>query len=206
MACSFPDPTACPSPQLPSSFGLPPLRPRPSLSLPSPLRYPPSPLRYPPPPLGLSLSLRLPLDPPSSRSPLLHTLPPLNTQPSDPPLPSSQLHPSQPLPRTFPNDNSTQGPQSSPGADTQNHGIFMHRDISRSPTIAFQVTTFPDVAGDAPSHTYRFLLDAPIAVPSYLTGLHASTLPTSWSSWRSSSPTIPLTQTSWARRAQTHTT
>jgi hypothetical protein len=82
----------------------------------------------------------------------------------------------------------------------------MHHDISRSPTIAFQVTTFLDVAGDAPSHTYRFLLDAPIAVPSYFTGLHASTLPTSWSSWRSSSPTIPLTQTSWARRAQTHTT
>jgi hypothetical protein len=60
----------------------------------------------------------------------------------------------------------------------------MHPDFSRPPTIAVQVTTLPDVAGDAPSHTYRFLLDLPIADPPYFTELHANTLPTSWSSRR----------------------
>jgi hypothetical protein len=60
----------------------------------------------------------------------------------------------------------------------------MHRDFSRPPTIAVQVTTLPDVAGDAPSHTYRFLLDLPIVDPPYFTELHTNTLPTSWSSWR----------------------
>ncbi|KAI0284390.1 hypothetical protein BC826DRAFT_1109774 [Russula brevipes] len=77
------------------------------------------------------------------------------------------------------------------------------------PTIAFQVTAFPDIAGNAPSHTYRFLLDAPIAVPSYFTGLHASTLPTSWSNKKllafepgsSSTDTHDLIYAAYAERA-----
>jgi hypothetical protein len=56
----------------------------------------------------------------------------------------------------------------------------MHHDFLQLPTIAIQVTTLLDVAGEAPSHTYRFLLD-PIADPPYFTDLHENTLPTSWS-------------------------
>jgi hypothetical protein len=67
----------------------------------------------------------------------------------------------------------------------------MHRDFSPPRTIALQVTTLPDVAGEAPSHRYRFLLDPPIAVPSYSIALYANTLPTSWSSRRSSSAHNP---------------
>jgi hypothetical protein len=73
----------------------------------------------------------------------------------------------------------------------RNHVISMHYDISRSTTIAFQVITLPDVAGKAPPHTYRFLLEPPFAVPPYFTKLHANTLPTNWSSRRSSSAHDP---------------
>ena len=40
------------------------------------------------------------------------------------------------------------------------------------------MTTLPDVAGEPPSHVYRFMLNLPIGTPPYFTQLQANTLPT----------------------------